>query len=134
MKTIIRRIIIASILLLLTIVVGWFVWVHERAMDDEDAPLEASSSLESQDDAVLIDFASCAPGMRRFDVAFGSTTIQIKGKEKDACVILYGGEVENPNWDGKLDTTCKVPVSLGQATFAKGSAGIDLSVIDEYCS
>lgn len=125
---------LAGVLALIVVYVAWNLLDKKVGAPTVDIPQSQTDSLRVEGDEVVIDFATCVPGKSRVDVAFGSTTIQITSKEKDACMIMYGGEVENPNWDGKLDTTCRVPVSLGRATFAKGSTGVDLSAIGQYCS
>lgn len=83
---------------------------------------------------ILINFDICSPTIRRVSVAFGSTTIEIQGKEGDFCKLNYGGEVENPNWDGKLLNKCEVPTSLKLITFTKSNYGVDLSQIQQYCT
>lgn len=90
-------------------------------------------TLQSSEDQVSIDFSKCTPDVSRFYVAFGSTTVEITGKDSNDCLLNYGGEVENPEWDGKLTTSCKVPMSLGVQKFKKGQNGVDLSAIQKYC-
>ncbi len=81
-----------------------------------------------------IDFSACPNGRKSVTVAFGSTTYEVTGKKLSACEINYGGEVENPNWDGKLDTNCLVPISLGKIEFKTNQYGVDFSPIKNYCS
>ena len=83
---------------------------------------------------VEIDFDACEPKEQRVYVAFGSTTYQIVGPSRQGCVVLYGGEVENRTWDGFLDKTCVVPMSLGRRSFTKTKTGVDFSAIDQYCT
>ncbi|QQS19874.1 prepilin-type N-terminal cleavage/methylation domain-containing protein [Candidatus Saccharibacteria bacterium] len=94
----------------------------------------AARTLQDSKDQVTIDFAKCTADINRFNVAFGSTTIEIKGKDADVCLLNYGGETENPNWDGKLDTSCRVPVSEGKKQFSKNNYGVSLGSIDQFCS
>jgi len=82
----------------------------------------------------MIDFAACEPKQERVYVPFGSTTYQIVGPSQHGCVMLYGGEVENPSWDGFLDKTCVVPTSLGRHAFAKIKTGVDFSAIERECT
>ena len=96
--------------------------------------LSGDRTLRDNQDQVLIDFSKCKPDVRRFDVNFGSTTVEITGKENNICSLNYGGEVENPDWDGKLTSSCKIPASLGERHFRKGRYGVDLSAIRKYCS
>jgi len=60
--------------------------------------------------------------------------LAVEGIKGSVCRIYYGGEVENPNWDGKLTSVCEVPTTKGKMTFPKGGFGVDLSSIGEYCS
>ncbi len=43
----------------------------------------------------------------------------------------WGGEVENPNWDGKLVNRCLVPLNLGKIDFEVSNYGINYSPIKE---
>lgn len=127
-------IIIAPIFVITT--VGWYVWTHKQTTTSVNVQPDFSSTrtLQENNGKVAIDFTKCTTDRRRFDASFGSTTIEVQGKNKNNCVLAYGGEVENPNWDGRLDTTCKVPINLGQKVFTKGQNGVDLSSIQQYCS
>src|SRR5258705_12811806 len=63
--------------------------------------------------SVAIDFKQCKPHRERVYVDFGSTTYEIVGPRAGVCVMRYGGEIENPKWDGSLPITCKIPRKLG---------------------
>lgn len=92
-------------------------------------PVDTNSSMD-----VVIDFESCAPRERStVYVDFGSTTYEIIGKSESGCVMKYGGEVENPRWDGFLDKTCTVPFKLGTQRFRRTQVGVDFSTLEEYC-
>ncbi len=91
-------------------------------------------TIQESGGSVLINFGNCAPDARRIDVAFGSTTIEVIGKEGNYCLMNFGGEVENPNNGGRLTTKCKVPASLVTKEFNKGGQGVDTSLIGQYCS
>lgn len=93
----------------------------EEAIDDRDVPVE-------------IDFAACEPKEERVYVPFGSTTYQIVGPTDEGCLMRYGGEVENPSWDGFLDKTCVIPTTLGRQAFPKTSTSVDFSSLDPYCT
>ena len=103
------------------IAAGPLITVSAQPIDDRDVPVE-------------IDVAACEPKQERIFVAFGSTTYQIVGPSQHGCVLLYGGEVENPSWDGLLNKTCVVPMSLGRLAFAKTKTGVDFSTIEKYCT
>ena len=83
---------------------------------------------------VMIDFERCTPSGRiNIPVALGSTTYEVIGKSRNGCVMKYGGEVENPSWDGFLDKTCVIPFSLGQRRFGQTQIGVDFSSLEPYC-
>jgi hypothetical protein len=108
-----------------------FLPLEESYLKAEDM---SNPTMQKNGESIMINFSLCKPEEKRFDVAFGSTTIQIVGKSDNLCVFKYGGEVENPKWDGKLDTTCEVPLNQGTATFNTTNTGIDFSSIKQYCS
>jgi len=89
--------------------------------------------LEAKEN-VSIDFEKCEPDTTKIYVAFGSTTIEVERKREDYCILNYGGEIENPEWDGKLTTSCKVPLELKNQVFKKSNYGVDFSSIQQYCS
>lgn len=107
-----------------------FLPLEESYLKAEDM---SNPTIQKNGESVMFNFSLCKPEEKRFDVAFGSTTIQIVGKSDNLCVFKYGGEVENPKWDGKLDTTCEVPLNQGIATFNTTNTGIDFSSIKRYC-
>lgn len=117
-------------------IVGWYAWSHMQTKTSVNIQpdFSAARTLQENNNKVVIDFSKCTPDKRRFDTSFGSTTIEIQGKNQNNCMLAYGGEVENPNWDGKLPTTCRVPADLGQKEFTIGQNGVDLSSIQKYCS
>lgn len=81
-----------------------------------------------------LNFEKCRPNTERFYGGLGSTTVQIVGKSRHGCVMLYGTEIESPFWDGFLDSICVVPGALGLVSFeAQVASGPDLSSLDEYC-
>lgn len=84
-------------------------------------------------ETLTVDFSVCQVGRKSVDVAFGSTTYEIIGKKSNTCEINYGGEVENPNWDGKLNTNCLVPTTLGKVKFGTTQYGVDFLPIKNYC-
>ncbi len=108
-----------------------FLPLEESYLKAEDM---SNPTMQKNGDTVIIDFSLCKPEKKRFDVAFGSTTIQILGISDTVCRLQYGGEVENPNWDGKLDTTCEVPLGQGVLTFKTTNGGVDFSPIERYCN
>ncbi len=93
----------------------------EEPIDDRDVPVE-------------IDFAACEPMQERVYVPFGSTTYQVVGPTDLGCLMRYGGEAENPSWDGFLDKTCVVPATVGRRLFRKTHINVDFSALDAYCT
>lgn len=81
-----------------------------------------------------IDFSKCSACSQKVDVALGSTTLELDPLiDGNSCVLRYGGEVENPNWNGVLDRECRVPLSQGVVTLKSGNYGIDFSPISSFC-
>jgi hypothetical protein len=85
-------------------------------------------------DDVEIDFESCVPRRSKIDVTFGSTTFEIVGRTENGCLMKYGGEVENPDWDGFLDKACIIPFKLGTQRFKKTSIEVNFSSLESYCT
>jgi hypothetical protein len=82
---------------------------------------------------VTLDFGRCVPGRKTISFALGSTIYELKKVQRKKCCLRYGTEIENPLWDGSLDTTCIVPRRLGKQKFAITSSGVDFSPIARYC-
>ena len=126
--------------LVLVVMLGIASYFLLRSDTIPNDPATKANTLTSQitiaetDAAVTVDFGACQPDSARIYGAQGSTTIQIAEKSGSDCLMDYGREVENPNWDGVLDVHCQVPVSLGKVSFNKNGVGIDLTQIDQYCS
>jgi len=90
-------------------------------------------TIADENKTVVINFAECKPDTKVIYVAFGSTTYEVVSKQKNNCLMNYGGEVENPNWDGFLNMSCSIPVKLGKQEFKVTDAGVDFSPIAKYC-
>ncbi len=133
-----KKIIIAAsivILIMLTVLIAVLLADEE---EDNITILNSNSGqivsyLETEDE-IIINFEACDPMLKRVGVAFGSTTFEIKEKKGDFCVMSYGSEIENPDWDGVLDTRCEIPVSLGEQRFSKNDLGIDFGALGNYCA
>jgi hypothetical protein len=91
-----------------------------------------NNSLD-EEKIIEINFDECKSDKKVIYVAFGSATYEIVEKKGKNCLINYGGEIENPNWDGFLSTTCSVPTKLGIKKFNITQTGVDFSAIKKYC-
>jgi len=81
-----------------------------------------------------INFSKCESFRDTVSFGFGSTTYEItKSQVNNLCVMRYGTEIENPNWDGSLNITCNIPTNTGTKTFNITDQGIDFSSISSYC-
>ncbi|MBU0535124.1 MAG: hypothetical protein ABIJ82_03005 [Patescibacteria group bacterium] len=95
-----------------------------------------TENCNSQKDAntLTIDFAQCKNCEEIIYVGFGSTTYEMyKSQDDNYCTMQYGGEIENPNWKGDLNTTCTVPRNIGIKTFNITNYGVDFSSLAAYC-
>ncbi|MBU0707962.1 hypothetical protein KKG41_06345 [Patescibacteria group bacterium] len=106
--------------------------------DEESANTSANrntyTSSANSGDELKINFKSCKVKKRtRIDVALGSTTYEIDGIDNKKCLFNYGNEIEEPDWDGILDTSCQVPVSLGEIKFRVTDLGVNFNAIEDYC-
>lgn len=79
-----------------------------------------------------IDAENCSPGIDKVYFAYGHTVFAIEGKKENMCEFWYGTEVENPLWDGLLDTHCMVPARK-YSNLSSGGWGPDFSILDQYC-
>ena len=125
------------IFLLILAILGTFYWYKSYYLKPQtisQKPTVPAPTLNPNSHMFSIDFASCQPMTNQIDVALGSTTYQIVGKSGSNCLMNYGGEVENPRWDGKLPNHCKIPLSLGSKSFYAGNMGVDFTSISKYCS
>lgn len=85
-------------------------------------------------DALTIDFAQCKNCKEIIYVGFGSTTYEVtNAQDTNYCVISYKGEIEQPNGNDNLNTTCTVPRNIGIKTFNITNYGVDFSSLAVYC-
>jgi len=96
-------------------------------------PTSVTLPAASSTRVLTLDFAACAPKREVVYGAMGSTTYEIVGPQGAQCVMNYGTEIENPNWNGVLDTHCAVPRSLNAQTFALTNGGADFAALAQYC-
>lgn len=100
----------------------------ESTKSDQENPTVSKPSESS----VAIDFATCEKGNDSFSFAFGSTHFYFEGIEDGYCHFYMGTEIENPQWDGTLNTECKVPTDYSQ-TYSVRSTGAYFSFTDTHC-
>lgn len=82
---------------------------------------------------VKLNVSTCLEGRDAVYFGLGHTEFLVEGLKDSMCVFKYGTEIENPNWDGELGTTCRVPV-LTVVSLTVGDDGINFSPITQYCS
>lgn len=100
----------------------------ERIQDDS-----ITRCLEKIGDKVSIDFENCKQCKDVEYVGFGSTHLELIGMLNGKCQMNWGGEIENPNWDGKLVNHCLIPSNLGKLEFDVSNYGVNFSSINKYC-
>lgn len=116
----------------------YLVQQHFAALPLEESYIKAdnisSPTIEEVEGGVKLNFELCQKMQQTVTVAFGSTTIQVTGKKGSNCQMNYGGEVENPKWDGKLTTSCLVPINQGIQIFPLTNYGVNFDTISQYCT
>lgn len=122
--------------LLVIIVAGVYLRFMDPSMNIRDAQYQTGSVVAvSNSGSMTIDFSTCEKGGASVPFGLGSTSFVFSGINKGACNFHMGTEIEDPNWDGTLDTVCKVPPSEGIREFTVGSSGIDFDgLVEKYCS
>jgi len=97
--------------------------------------MRASIVCQTQDNyqgTLVLDFRSCVPERNAISFSHGSTIYELK-KERRKCRLKYGTEIEDPLWDGFLNTTCLIPKRMGRQKFIITSTGVDFSALVTYC-
>ena len=89
---------------------------------------------KENEETLTINFSECKNCRENVYVGFGSTTYEMyKSGDENYCIMRFGGEIENPNWKGDLNTTCTVPKNIGTKTFKINNYGVDFSSLAVYC-
>ena len=83
--------------------------------------------------SIVIDFSKCTRGSDTVYFGLGSAHFAFEGIEGGRCIFYYGGEIENPNWNGSLPFMCKVPTRLNKETYSVKDDGILLEKLEKYC-
>jgi hypothetical protein len=112
---------------------------RNRCLAGEPSPTQnernqLNRTIQEVGDTVTINVKQCKPDRRRIDLAFGSITIVVAGVQKSRCLIKYGRETEDPNWNGELPFGCRIPRSVGLVSLRKANEGVDLRSIAPYCN
>lgn len=97
------------------------------------ADVSSNRPIKEAGDTMALDFAKCTPDLFRTYLPMGSFTFEMAGTDGRNCLLNFGGEVEDPTWNGDLLTTCKVPASAGTVTLRRGETKVDTSPLDAYC-
>jgi len=82
---------------------------------------------------VKLDVSSCPAGRDAVYFGLGHTEFLVEGPKNSTCVFRYGIEIEDPDWDGKLNITCRVPTGT-TVSLTVADGGINFSSIRQYCS
>lgn len=129
-----------TLLLLALIAVGvgiYFVQQHFASLPLEQSYLKvddiSSPTLKKLEEALQINVGLCQPTEMTIAAPFGSTAVQAIGKKGGYCELRYSNEVENPSWDGELDTICMVPIDPKIKIFSITNYGVDFESISQYC-
>lgn len=80
-----------------------------------------------------LDVEKCPYGRDYVSFGFGHTEFEVEGRQGSNCVFSHGTEIENPSWDGSLDTNCVVPAETLVSLLVTHN-GINFSPIENYCS
>lgn len=134
----IKRKLIVFVALLILVAIGFsllFICRRNKAVYPVTQPDNSQErTIQENNGIVTVNFGKCTLDIATIFVGFGSTLIEVRGKQGDKCLMYLGGEVENPSYDGRLGTRCEVPISIGKRGFNKSNYGVDFSSIQDYCS
>ena len=147
-----KNIIIISVIIIAILVGGFFLFnnyiYQEKQAEEslEEMSIPKVGFIPGQSDAITefpkpglatsitIDYSKCSKGSYTVYLGFGSTHFAFEGVKNDKCIFYYGGEIENPLWDGALPFRCSVSTSLGKKDYAVGDFSIQMEALDPYCS
>lgn len=94
----------------------------------------ADASIKDKGDEIWVDFSSCTPDSKRFELNFGFSSIEVLEKNKnDDCVIKIGGDINNLDAIAKSKRLCYIPVSAGLISLPKNPDKVDFSSIGQFC-
>ena len=94
---------------------------------------ELSSKSYTTYTSLSLDVEKCSYGRDSVGFGLGRTEFAIEGLKVNDCVFSHGTEIENPRWDGTLDTNCRVPSNIS-VSLSVTDNGINFSSIKKYCS
>jgi hypothetical protein len=156
------EILIVSTLTIIIFISGWYIWrLNQPSTENNNVTSTQETEIKKDktnpnsapeyNDWPTVDFIiggtktgnsyepitlaleNCPYGTDSVYFGFGHTVFAIEGKSDNQCIFWYGTEIENPNWDGKLQTKCIVPTNV-VTRLSLTNTGIDFSTIEQYCS
>jgi len=137
----IRKILVSTVICIGLILALAVVFVRHRSstgFSEVDPAISSFVTGGNRNDSfgsyspLVLNVSTCEKGRDSAYYGLGHAEFLSEGKTKDACVFKYGSEVENPNWDGKLRTSCSVPTGQ-DIKLAIADGGIDFTPIKQYC-
>ena len=129
MKKIVITLAIIIVVLFIVLIIVVATNNEKNSTSNTDGNLAAFSQSDSE---VVIDFSAC-PETGFAKITTGSDALELMGQDGDNCLMRYGADPDDPNWDGSYERTCEIPISLGQVTFSKQDGEVDYRQIRKYC-
>lgn len=140
-----KRLMIALALIVLALLTLLFIITKRSNRDETELGPANDTSQEgnfvSGGDALghgvyapaVLEVQTCQPGRDSIYFGFGHTEFLVTGLKDGNCYFKHGTEIENPEWDGALNVSCKIPIDL-DVQLKVSNAGVDFSSIKSYCS
>jgi hypothetical protein len=92
----------------------------------------SGDSISVTDTTVVLDFAACATQKLHVDAGAGSISFEVMGKQGDQCLMNYDrGEAGSSS---ATSASCQVPLKVGTVRLPKSATGVDVAVLQAYCS
>lgn len=143
MKLNFKKTLLISLTLVIIISLSIFTYSSYKSYSKLPLCIENNSSSDSK---ITVDFGTCTPCKGSEGFNLGSFHYRIEGKSENVCKFRYAMEVENPNWNGRLNNYCEVPISMGLSTFKENKSetsksglivslgiGYNMEKISQYC-
>lgn len=145
MKLNFKKSLLIPLTLIITILLSIFTYTSYKSYSYSKLPICTENS-SSNDSKIAIDFGACTPCKGSEGFNLGSFHYRIEGKSENICKFRFGTEVENPNWNGRLNNYCEVPISTGLSIFEENKSetsktgliisleiGYNMEKISQYC-